>query len=124
MNSKFSVYDYLVFVFILLISVTIGFYHAIQARYGSFRNLFHKILILFKIKSIKVDIELESKIKEDAVDNVAETENKKTKMGEYLTASSSLGPIPVALSLLATFFSSTALLGFPAEVYQVKKKIA
>jgi hypothetical protein len=116
MNSKFSVYDYLVFVFILLVSVTIGFYHAIRAQYGSFKNLFNIIFKKFKKKSAKVEIELEDK---DNKEHNNPDDNKNTKMGEYLTANSSLGPIPVALSLLATFFSSTALLGFPAEVYQV-----
>ena len=116
MNSKFSVYDYLVFVLILLVSVTIGFYHAIRAKYGSFKNLFNIIFKKFKKKSAKVEIELYHK---DYTEHNNSDDNKNTKMGEYLTANSSLGPIPVALSLLATFFSSTALLGFPAEVYQV-----
>ena len=119
MNSKFSVYDYLVFVFILLVSVTIGFYHAICAKYGSFKNLFNLIFKKFKKKSGKVEIELEDTNEDKNINN--EDDQKNTKMGEYLTANSSLGPIPVALSLLATFFSSTALLGFPAEVYQVMK---
>ena len=113
MKSKFTVYDYLVFVFILLISVAIGFYHAIRARYGSFSNLFN---LKCRRQAAKVDIELDDNVTDEKTN--AENDNKKTKMAEYLTASSSLGPFPVALSLLATFFSSTALLGFPAEVYQ------
>ena len=39
-------------------------------------------------------------------------------MSEYLNASSSMGMIPIALSLLASFFSATSLLGNPAEIYQ------
>ena len=44
-----------------------------------------------------------------------EEENVKTM--EYLTANHSMSAFPIALSLLATFFSSSSLLGFPAEVY-------
>lgn len=36
---------------------------------------------------------------------------------EFLMASKSMGAIPVALSVLASFFSASTLLGTPAEVY-------
>jgi sodium-coupled monocarboxylate transporter 8/12 len=39
-------------------------------------------------------------------------------MNEYLIANKSMSALPIALSLLASFFSATSILGFPAEVYQ------
>lgn len=105
MVRKFGPYDYTVLVIILLISISIGFYHGIKAKYG------HRIKAFLKKKFNKnsLDIELNEIGNEDI--------NEGNKVNEYLTANKSMGAIPVALSLLATFFSSTSLLGFPAEIY-------
>ncbi len=43
--------------------------------------------------------------------------NEVKRLAEYLTASSDMGAVPIAFSLLATFVSTTTLLGAPAEVY-------
>ncbi len=43
--------------------------------------------------------------------------NEKTALAEYLVASSDMGAVPIAFSLLATFVSTTTLLGAPAEVF-------
>ncbi|RMZ97979.1 sodium-coupled monocarboxylate transporter 1-like [Brachionus plicatilis] len=42
----------------------------------------------------------------------------KESVADYFTASSSMKSVPVAFSLLASFFSTTGILGVPAEVYQ------
>lgn len=70
----FSVWDYVVFSVVLLISAGIGMYHACMGG---------------KQKSTK----------------------------EFLLANRSMSAIPVALSVLASFFSASTLLGTPAEVY-------
>lgn len=44
--------------------------------------------------------------------------SSKNKVSDYLSASSSMSTLPVAFSILVTFFSATALLGIPAEIYQ------
>jgi SSS family transporter len=51
---------------------------------------------------------------ERAPQEVSTTNN----VSDYLTANSSMGFLPVAFSLLASFFSATALAGTPAEIYQ------
>ena len=45
--------------------------------------------------------------------------SKKTQIAEYLTASSDMGAVPIAFSLLATFVSTTTLLGLTI-VYRFK----
>ena len=50
--------------------------------------------------------------------NAKDLDNEKSLVSEFLTASSSMSYFPVALSLLASFISTTSLLGMPAEVYQ------
>ena len=43
--------------------------------------------------------------------NKSNNENRKTELAEYLVASSDMGAIPIAFSLLATFVSTTTFLG-------------
>lgn len=43
--------------------------------------------------------------------------SNEAQFDEYLMASGSLGAFPISLSLLASFFSATAILGFPSEVF-------
>ena len=96
---ELTTYDYLVLCFVLLVSVLIGFYHALR----------HKLAKYFKCYRTKVNAEdLELK----------ESNQEGEKIREYLIASGSMSALPIAFSLLASFFSATALLGFPAEVYQ------
>ena len=42
---------------------------------------------------------------------------KRDNTDEFLMAGRSMGAIPVALSVLASFFSASTLLGTPAEIY-------
>ncbi len=43
--------------------------------------------------------------------NKPNNENEKTELAEYLVASSDMGAVPIAFSLLATFVSTTTFLG-------------
>ena len=43
--------------------------------------------------------------------NKSNNENMKTELAEYLVASSDMGAVPIAFSLLATFVSTTTFLG-------------
>ena len=84
----FSIYDYLIFVLILVLTVLIGLHHTIRG---------------WRSKNDPGNKEGKS---------AAET-----KLDEYVVANSTLGALPIALSLLATFFSATGILGIPAEIY-------
>ena len=107
MNEKFKSLDYVILILVLFISVLIGLFHELKLK---LTNLLKK----YKLKPInKVDtqnFELKANIY-----NEIENENK---TNDYLTGSSSIGSIPIAFSLLATYFSATSLLGIPAEIYQ------
>lgn len=94
---ELTVYDYLVLTFVLLVSIIIGFYHAIKSKWPNF--------LKFRINRVKCD---EHDLKQT---------NESEQIREYLIASGSMSALPIAFSLLASFFSATALLGFPAEVY-------
>jgi SSS family transporter len=98
---ELTVYDYLVLSFVLLVSISIGLYHAIKSKWAKY------------FKSCCNQVHQSDEY---------ELEHHKTNNGEqireYLIASGSMSALPIAFSLLASFFSATALLGFPAEVYQ------
>lgn len=101
MKTKFDFYDYFIFFVILLISIFIGLYFGL--------GLNEKLSLLFdkfkaKFRKVKpADIELEEKSSElDENETGSKTLN-------YLTANHSMGAFPIALSLLATFFSSCNL---------------
>ncbi len=93
-NSNFTVYDYLVLIIILAISLLIGLYFGFKSKLKCLNSS-------NKITTDKNEIEL--KELSDSSEN--------SQVSEYLTANSSMNPIPVALSLLATFYSSSSLLG-------------
>jgi sodium-coupled monocarboxylate transporter 8/12 len=101
MSKKFDIYDYLILAFVLSFSVFIGLYHGFKRK---LRNLYKFI------KRNQVNEELNIELNGNMNDN-------NDRVNEYLTGNSSLGSIPVAFSLLASFYSSTALLGMPAEMY-------
>ena len=98
-SNRIGVVDYIVLVLILLISVAIGLYQGYKQQITK---------LLFKKKRAIKPVTNEEHKKDD---NNLET-------NEYLTASNSLPALPIALSLFASFFSTTALLGVPAEVYE------
>ena len=104
MESKFKAIDYVILVLILLISVLVGLFHELKSAVSNYLKK--------KSANSKVnDHEVELKEKTSK-----ESENNKTS--DYLTGNSNISSIPIAFSLLASFYSATALLGMPAEVYQ------
>ncbi|KAK3703120.1 hypothetical protein RRG08_002978 [Elysia crispata] len=72
--KQFSALDYVFFSAVLIISASIGLYHAWKDR-------------------------------------------QKKALDDYLLAGRSMNPLPVGLSLLASFMSAITLLGTPAELY-------
>ena len=105
MKSEFDVYDYLIFFVVLFISIFIGLFFGL--------NLNEKLRKLFKLNkkksTVSVEIELEENNGTENTQTNAEkssqsSDNQKTM--NFLTANSSMGAVPIALSLLATFFSS------------------
>lgn len=89
-ENKFSAADYIVFFTVLIISCLIGLNKIINSIFKRYAK----------------------------VDSENKTDNNTNKTSEYLTASRSVGLMPVTFSLFASFFSSTAFLGVTAEVYE------
>jgi len=98
MESKFKAIDYVIVVIILVLSILVGLFHELKAKVLKWIN---------SRKKVESNIELK---------DTGDTNENKTS--DYLTGNASISPIPIAFSLLASFFSATALLGMPAEVYQ------
>ena len=96
MKDKFDLYDYLMFFFILFVSIFIGLYFGLNLNEkikGCFNNL--------KRRQNKTSPQ------QDNIELKDSSETKETdKTMNFLTANSSMSALPVALSLLATFFSS------------------
>ncbi len=94
-----GVIDFVVLITILILSVAIGLYYSLKSKVVQYFN---------KRKQIKgSDIELkENSNQEDG------------KLAEYQSAKSSMGILPITLSLMASSFSATSLVGNPTEVYQ------
>lgn len=82
MKSHLDLYDFAVIVLIFGTSVFIGLYHGLNLKQ------------LLGIKS-----------------SPSESTRSSNDVAHYLNASSSMGYIPITFSLLASFFSATALLG-------------
>lgn len=87
MKKQIEVFDYVVIVIILIISISIGIYNGLRNK------IISKIRVILGRKSRENDT----------------GDNYKTQ--DYITANSSMGCIPVAFSILASFYSATALLG-------------
>lgn len=102
MESKLGYTDYIVLTLVFLISISIGVYH----------------WLIPKTKKMKEPQSIPIEEMENFVDKNKTSMHQGTKMDEYFQASSSMGTIPVAFSLLASFFSSSTLLGLPVEIYQ------
>jgi Na+/proline symporter len=104
MESKFQVLDYIILVLILLLSIIVGLFHEAK-EFVKNSNCFQRSKPQNKISDENIELKKVSNTSED-------------KTSEYLTGNASISPIPIAFSLLASFYSATALLGMPAEVYQ------
>lgn len=87
MKKHIEVFDYVVIILILLVSISIGVYNGFRDR------------IINRIRSIFG----KPTIQNDTIDNA--------KTQDYITANSSMSCVPVAFSILASFYSATALLG-------------
>ena len=98
MNSLTSV-DYLIFSLLFIISLLIGLHHAF--------NKYYKIIFKWFLK----------KCMKKNIDDESQEPKSGSQINDYLIANGSMTVFPIALSLLASFFSSTALLGNPAEIY-------
>lgn len=85
MKTNLDLVDYFVLIVILIIPVLIGLFYGVQ-------NNSIRIPTLSKLKSFQ-------------------SKNDINRVSEYLTASSSMNYLPIALSLLASFISTTSLLG-------------
>lgn len=124
MKTKFDVYDYLIFVFILVLSIGIGLFFGFNLNEKLktlLQRLFKKSSQAVEPSKNEIDLVEQQYHGEKGVDGENEgekgEEEENVKTMEYLTANHSMSAFPIALSLLATFFSSSSLLGFPAEVY-------
>ena len=127
MKTKFDVYDYLIFVFILVLSIGIGLFFGFNLNEKLktlVQRLFKKSSQVVEPSKNEIDLVEQQYDGEKEVDGENEgekgeaaEEKENVKTMEYLTANHSMSAFPIALSLLATFFSSSSLLGFPAEVY-------
>jgi hypothetical protein len=96
MKDKFDLYDYLIFFLVLFVSIFIGLFFGLNLS-AKLKSLINKLKSR-KNKTIPVQDEIELK-SSDQKDEADETM-------KFLTANSTMGALPVALSLLATFFSS------------------
>lgn len=101
-------FDYVVLVAILAASILIGIYQGYKERILDFVRR----CIASKRQVQEKNVELS--------DMGQEVEEKKTKnmTNDYLLANGTQSAIPIAFSLLASYFSATTLLGTPAEIYE------
>jgi hypothetical protein len=126
-SSQIQDVDYIVLALILFISIFIGLYHGFK------RNLLNYIKSRRQINNVieadlnkpsleAADDEINSKISSEEDEKIetrkSSTINNTTQTSDYLIANSSMSTLPIAVSLLASFYSATTLIGMPAEVYQ------
>jgi len=93
MVKLFDIFDYLMLILVLLISVLIGLHQSIQNKYKYFVQKCYK-----KVRT-------NERVEESEIRN-------------YLIAGGSMSVWPIAFSLLATNFSGNVILGFAAEIYE------
>ncbi len=112
-DSKVGILDYTILVLTILISVLIGVFQGYKTRFVKFiSKTFNN-----KIKDAK-NIELIGRGNFEKGASELEVIQDHTQTSDYLTGNASVGTLPIAFSLLATFISTNAVLGYPAEVYQ------
>lgn len=109
-ESKVGVVDYLILCLILLISVAIGLLQGYKSLFTSFfsRVLHNKV-------ENSGNIELSTENTETIDEESGRLQEKNTKTSEYLTGNASMSAWPIAFSLLATFMSTNAVLGYPVS---------
>jgi sodium-coupled monocarboxylate transporter 8/12 len=120
-NPSVGVFDYFILVTVLLGSVLIGLFHG-------FTKTAHKYFSFLKVnnrvETDPGDLELmQDEINETSTRTIPRDpqptlQSEQTQVSNYLTANASMSSIPVAFSILATYTSTTSILGTPAEVYQ------
>ena len=105
MNTKFKTLDYIILVLILVISILVGLFYELKQK-------------IINSKYFRKNFTTNNKVNDETFE-LEEIKNQSSdKTSEYLTGNASISSIPIAFSLLASFYSATALLGMPAEVYQ------
>jgi hypothetical protein len=113
----FKILDWFTFISILLIPILIGLYHS-----GILKHLIRRTQrVQLKLKNSKsINAKKTSPvISEEIIDiEMIEKSIGADKVANYVIANSSMSSLPIACSMLASFFSTTTLLGIPAEVYQ------
>lgn len=113
--TQIGLIDLLVLGLVLMISICIGLYHG-------FRDRASRLLFKKQSNNEQSNIKLESRhaVNESFRNN--EMVDLKTsglnRTSDYLMANSTIGVLPIAFSLLASFYSATVLVGVPGEVYQ------
>lgn len=117
MNSKLSIYDYLIFFLVLLITLFIGLYFGLKLneKCNTFKLYLRKIFVSYEVRT-QTNMNQEEINLEESHQAFIDPINNKTS--DYLSANQSMSSIPIALSLLVSLFSSSSLLGVPAETYQ------
>lgn len=102
MKTKIDVYDYLVLAVVLSISISIGLYQGFKPQISRIYKKFCKRNLVSSKSKSKSDSEFIE------LDNLKSNDEK---VSDYLIASASMGAFPISLSLLASFYSATTLLG-------------
>ena len=114
-EPEVSAFDYVILSVILLISILIGLYHGYRKKLKTRLTVIFSRKKISKVISVELNEVRKANSRKTADDNNDDAANQ---LSDYLTASSSMGVLPLSFSLLATFFSSTTIIGTPAEVYQ------
>ncbi len=98
--ATFETIDYVIVVLILVTSMAIGLYQGVKT----------KLFKCFKYLKYKLAGSSEQSLRQSSA-------SSSMQASEYLTANSSMGSISIAISLLASGFSATSIVGIPAEMY-------
>jgi Na+/proline symporter len=117
-TPKLGAFDYVVLILILLISILIGLYHGFKNQLASLVGMLFKNSKVTAIELVTKEENGDMKENENEDESERNPTKRKEKVTEYLTAQSSMGIVPIAFSLLASFFSATGIVGTPAEVLQ------
>jgi SSS family transporter len=120
MRENISPVDYALFVLIFIVSLKIGLYYFLKPKVLRYLKSKKSMVIENLEEAIELnknEADAEQARQQSLCSNSANT-NQKAKTLKYLASASSMNVLPLTLSLFATMFSSTALIGHPAEIYQ------